>query len=193
MLLPPLPSTDPSHSCCSYAFNTRHQWKKHSSSHSVLAVSMKEPVASWGSLRIKAIARHVKPLILAHCRTNLQLLYVWVSKHCDGETPPPPPQIKHTHTDQDIQTVQIHIWSVFVPILQSWKRGHSQDTPGTLLSKQASQRRRRSVIISTMTVWVYTKCHSGKRLLSGETASLFLCLTHLQYRSQCCCGLLPFS
>lgn len=107
--------------------------------------------------------------------------------------PPPPPQIKHTHTDQDIQTVQIHIWSVFVPILQSWKRGHSQDTPGTLLSKQASQRRRRSVIISTMTVWVYTKCHSGKRLLSGETASLFLCLTHLQYRSQCCCGLLPFS
>lgn len=74
--------------------------------------------------------------------------------------------------------IQIHIWSVFVPILQSWKLRHSEDTPGTLYSKQAPQHRRCSVIINTMTMWVYTKCCSGKRLLSGETASLFLRLAH---------------
>ena len=38
---------------------------------------------------------------------------------------------------------------------------------------------RRSVIINTMTVWVYTKCRSGKRLPSGETASLFLRLIYI--------------
>lgn len=58
---------------------------------SSLSPQLPEPVASWGSPSIKATAQHAKPLILAHCRTNPQLLYVWVSKHCDGAPPPNPP------------------------------------------------------------------------------------------------------
>lgn len=109
---------------------------------------------------------------------SLQLQFVQVSWKCYGNPhnplpPRPPSPHAHTHT-MTYKQIHIHIWSVFVPILQSWKLRHSEDAPGTLYSKQASQRRCCSVIINTMTVWVYTKCRSGKRLLSGETASLFL-------------------
>lgn len=126
-------------------------------------------------------------LISARRRASLQWLYDWVIKHSDGDTPHP----KCTNSDEDIQTIQIHIWLVFVATLQLRKCRYSQDEAGTLFLRQAPQLHRCSVIISTMTVWVYTKCLSGGYLLSGETASLFLCLTHLHYRSQCCCRLLP--
>lgn len=96
-----------------------------------------------------------------------------------GTPHPLPPHTPRTHIHtRTYKHVQIHIWSVFVPILQSWKCRHSEDTPGTIFSKQASQCLHCSVIMSTMTMWVYTKCHSGKRLPSGETASLLLRLTH---------------
>lgn len=147
-----------------------------------------QPVASWGNPRIKVTAWHAKPPDFSSSESQPAITFRLGQQTLWWGNPPSP---KCTNSDEDIQTIQIHIWSVFVHTLQSWKCRYSQDEAGTLFLKQAPLLHRCSVIISTMTVWVYTKCLSGGFLLSGETGSLFLCLTHLHYRSQCCCRLLP--
>lgn len=124
---------------------------------------------------MKARAWQAKPLILPSLHFQPAITFCLGQLKVWWEPPPPPPTLGHTriHT-RAYKRTQIHIWSVFVPILQSRKCRHSEDAPGTLFSKQASPRRRCSVIIHTMTVWVYTWCHSGRCLPSGGTASLFL-------------------
>lgn len=122
---------------------------------SSLSPQLPEPVASWGSPSIKATAQHDKTTDFSSLQNQPAITLCLGQQTLWWGTAPEPP-IEHTHSDKDIQTIQIHIWSVFVPILQSWKSRHSQDTPGTVFCKQASQRRHCSVIISTMTVWVYT-------------------------------------
>lgn len=198
MPLPPLPPAYPSHSCYSDAFNTPHQWKEAASCHSPLCPHRLHhhtgPVASWGSPRIKATARHAKPLILPHCQSQHAITFLSGSAESVMGNPLPS-LVQTTHSHDGIQTVPVHIWSVFVPILQSWKSRHSGDTLGTLFSKQASQHRRRSVIINTMTPSEFTLSAILVNVYCVVKLPVCSCVshTHLHYRWQCSCRLLPFS
>lgn len=89
-----------------------------------------------------------------------------------------------THTHIQTRTYKPYRFTSGPPLLLYYSHEesqHSQDKPGTLSCKQASQPRRRSVIISTMTVRVlhkvHTKCHSGGRLLSGRSCQ-FVPVSH---------------
>lgn len=132
---------------------------------SLLTIYRTEPVASWGSQDIKATAQDAKTL--ADPTHNY-----FFSRSAES-------LMWNPHTFTRGRTSALTSVPSVVPILQSWKRSHSKATPGTPFSKQASQWCYCSVIISTMTVWVDTKCHAGKHLLSAETASLFLRLTFI--------------
>lgn len=150
---------------------------------SVLAVS-KKPVASWGknTLHMKATARHAKPLISPRRCKQPAITSASGSANSVMGNPLLTP-ILNTHTHIHTRTYS-HLVLLCSHITAVKKRRHSEDTPGTLFFSLFFQTgicvsRRRSVIINTMTVWVYTNCHSGKRLPSGETASLFLRLIYI--------------
>lgn len=86
---------------------------------------------------------------------------------CLGQQTPtvPPlhrPMNTHTHSDRKIHSIQIHIWSnlcFYITVMK--KVGIHRTNQELFPCKQASQARRRSVIISTMTVRVLHSAIQG--------------------------------
>ena len=150
---------------------------------SVLAVS-KKPVASWGKKKkhMKATARHAKPLISpGRCKQPAITSASGSANSVMGNPLLTPLLNTRTHSHKDIFTSGPSLFPCYSSEKEKALRGHTGNSLFFFFFCQTGicVSGRRSVIINTMTVWVYTKCRSGKRLPSGETASLFLRLIYI--------------